>query len=142
MTRTQTVVRPRIAAAFAVALLLLTTVLTFGVAGRVDAAPAAQLPVGSWVLESNPAITLDVAPDGHVSGSGGLNRYATTMVVNADGTVDFAPFMTTLMGGPNDVMAAEHAFLMFLEGVVQADVAGATLTLTTGDGVSQVFVAA
>lgn len=98
---------------------------------------------GSWVLASNPDITLEVTEAGEASGNGGCNTYGTTIETDAaTGDLAVGPVISTRMACEQDVMDAENAYLTALEAVVSGESGDADLTLTTADGDELVFDAA
>lgn len=78
---------------------------------------------GRWVVESlsiggelhdpieGPDLTLEVNEDGRVGGSAGINRFMGRL--DPDGL--FGPLATTLMAGPEELMAQEQVYLHLLE---------------------------
>lgn len=93
---------------------------------------------GSWVVDSlaiggelhepieGPDLTLEVAEDGRVGGSGGVNRFMGRLGEDRL----FGPLATTLMAGPEELMAQEQSYLQLLEQVDSAE--------TTEEGISLV----
>lgn len=93
---------------------------------------------GRWVVDNlaiggelhepipGPDLTLEVDAEGRVGGSGGVNRFMGR--VGEDGL--FGPLATTLMAGPEDLMAQEQSYLQLLEQVDSVE--------TTEEGISLV----
>lgn len=94
---------------------------------RVPTPPAtATLPAGSWRVltiqgqdvTGNPQATLEIAGDGSVSGTGGCNRIAGTVIVTGD-RIAFGQMAVTDMACMSaTTMEQEHRFLEALDAVV------------------------
>jgi heat shock protein HslJ len=109
-----------------------------------ELAPAARakLPVGlegPWVLvaldgrpvpEVGNTPILEIHGDGGVAGNAGVNRFRTTIEIDA-GRLTFAPAAATKMAGPPEAMALENSFLDRLGSVDAYQLEGATLRLWT-----------
>jgi len=89
------------------------------------AAPAHDLPYGSWTVQSLNgealpdtvrAPTLTLARDGHVFGSGGCNRLMGQAVL-AGNRLKFQPFAMTRMACIGSEMKTENAFVKALDAV-------------------------
>ena len=76
---------------------------------------------------------LELAADGRVTGSTGVNRLVGTYTV-VDGHVSLGPVATTLMAGPEDAMRVEARLLALLSGPLHAEADAAGLALTGSDG--------
>jgi heat shock protein HslJ len=81
--------------------------------------------------ERVPHLVLDLE-ESRVVGSGGVNLILGTFVL-AEDELRFAPLATTMMAGPEEAMAREHAFLDALARITGARLEGNSLTLLAGD---------
>lgn len=88
------------------------------------------------IVETSP-ITMIVAEDGSVSGNSGCNQYTTVATIEG-GDVSFGPVASTMMACPDDVMAAEGAYLAALGSVNMGERDADTLTLS-GNGAELVY---
>lgn len=73
-------------------------------------------PSGNGVRRSGGHPTLRLEPNGQASGSGGINRWSSTLTVldGATGAGQFASIASTMMAGPPELMDVESAFLRAL----------------------------
>ena len=78
-----------------------------------------------------PGIVLDLE-ESHVSGSGGVNRLMGTFAL-AEDELRFGPLATTMMAGPEAVMARERSFLDALARVTTYRLERNELTLLADD---------
>ena len=76
--------------------------------------------------------TLKIADDGTAAVFTGCNTGRTTVEVT-DGTLTFSPMGLTKMACGNDAAKVESAVVAVLDGEVEAEVSGETLTLIKGD---------
>jgi heat shock protein HslJ len=65
-------------------------------------------------LEASSEITIMFSEDGKVSGSGGVNTYGTTYTTTGSAMTIDPEIATTLMAGPENLMAQEQAYLAAL----------------------------
>lgn len=100
---------------------------------------ASRFPAGRWAVETlaiggelqpildGPVLTLEVSPDGEVTGRAGVNRFRGRL---GDERV-FGPLATTMMSGPHELMAQERIYLKHLEAAdayeIDADQGGINL---------------
>ncbi|HJK58222.1 MAG TPA: META domain-containing protein [Methanocorpusculum sp.] len=125
-------------------LVLLALILAGGLvfAAGCVAAPQTQSLEGNWILTgigSNSTvehptgiISMEIAGT-NVSGNAGVNSYHGTITIE-DGKVTFSPMATTLMAGPEGMMAQETAFLAALQNVTAYTIANGVLTFTDASG--------
>lgn len=87
--------------------------------------------VASLLPEGMSMPSLNIADDGNVSGSTGLNRFTSGLDLGeiAKGNFDLGKIATTKMGGSSEAMGFERAFLQQLEQVTGFTVGEDTLTL-------------
>jgi len=78
-------------------------------------------------------ITLEFGEDGRLGGSGGCNNYFASYELDGE-KLTVGPAGSTMMAGPEDVMAQESAFLGLLGSVAGYQIEGDRLTLTDADG--------
>ena len=105
--------------------------------------------LGSWTLVTldgtmpetdRGALTLEVMPDGTVAGFSGVNRYRTKMTTGLPpGHVKFKQAASTMMAGPEDVMATEQIFMQRLGAVSTFTITGDTLRMYAGDNEALTF---
>jgi len=67
--------------------------------------------VGDLTVTGGASLAFD--DEGHASGTGGVNRFAGTYVVD-DGVLTLGPLATTRMMGPPELMVEEQAVLQVL----------------------------
>ena len=79
-------------------------------------------------------VTMNFAPGGKVSGSGGCNNYTSTFTQDGDKLTFTSTATTHRMCFASGVMEQEQAFLKALESVLTARVEGNQLELRTADG--------
>jgi heat shock protein HslJ len=114
--------------------------------GGGDAArPAAEQLLGEWRAErigdagplADPVPTVTFTDDGHVYGTGGVNRFRGPYRLEG-GTVEFGPAQSTLMAGPRPAMEQEGRLVATLSGrrpfTVDAD------ALVIGEGADRVVL--
>lgn len=85
-------------------------------------APASTSPAGKWLAEDilgggvidRLQTTLEIAPDGIVSGHGGCNRYRGRVSITGE-TISFSPLAATKMACTPAAMAQEQKFHQALE---------------------------
>lgn len=102
----------------------------------------AEVPVGSWVLESfgdeTPAgegsITLQFLPEGRAAGSSGCNRYMGPFETDGSGGLSFGLLGSTMMACPQEIMDRERHYLAMLEKVSAFRLAGERLALMSVEG--------
>jgi putative lipoprotein len=107
--------------------------------GSTGAQPAS--PVGAWRAEDirgepiAPGVdsTLEIAPDGAVTGSGGCNRYRGRATLG-EGTIAFSPLAATRMACPGPAMAQEQRFFAALAAARAFRIADGALLLLADDG--------
>jgi heat shock protein HslJ len=99
-----------------------------------------ETPEGIWVLASlGPAaptgtITLDITGSS-VSGNAGINTYHGTVTIDpAAGTLTFGPLVSTRMGGSEDRMQQESAYLAALENAAGYRLENGSLIITDEKG--------
>ena len=98
-------------------------------------------PVGSWLLDGlggapvaqGVASTLEIAPDGTVSGTGGCNRYRGRAEIG-QGSIAFSPLAATRMACPGAAMEQEQRLFAALAAVRRFRVDSAALLLLGEDG--------
>ncbi len=125
----------------------------FGVAGC--AAPGSQadpaaLQGPEWTLTTASIGDVDVSVAGitvafdgkQMSGFSGVNQYGGGYEASADGTFKPGMINSTLMAGPENLMAAEQAYLGVLQQVESFSVENDTLTLTPAEGEPLTFAPA
>lgn len=80
--------------------------------------------------------SLSFTPDGKVSGTGGINRLASSLDLDAlaKGQFKLAPAASTKMAGSPEAMAFEGSFVKALGEVTGFSVKGDTLSLTDATG--------
>jgi heat shock protein HslJ len=115
-------------------------------------APDEDLLTDVWLLEAfgeigeeqprldESEITLQFDRDGHVSGSGGCNRYSTTFKTGPSGEITFHAMALTKMACPEEIMAQEDAYLAALASATSYDVGAGQLQLFYGEELDQVLV--
>lgn len=88
---------------------------------------------GSSVTEADlPAAGITATFDGErVSGFSGVNQYGGPYTAGDDGSLEIGELASTMMAGPEPLMAAEHAYTAALGGCDGWEVEGDTLTLKT-----------
>jgi heat shock protein HslJ len=103
---------------------------------------ADDLPGSKWVLESlgsapvldDVLITMELAEDGNLFGSGGCNRYTGTWESESDNALALRPGGMTLIGCPEDIDNQEQAFLEALSTTDTFRLEDNTLTLRDASG--------
>lgn len=80
--------------------------------------------------------TLKIEPDGRISGSSGINRYASSLDTEAlaQGRFALSPTIGTKMGASPEAMRFETMFLQALNGVTRFELAGPELVLMSDTG--------
>lgn len=122
---------------------LLATLMLVGglvlVAGCIGSA-SQETPEGNWVLNSIGSeqpigtISLDII-DKNASGNSGINNYRGTVTFDQGaGTISFGPMISTRMGGPEDKMSQEHAYLTALANATGYKFENGNLVLTDASG--------
>jgi heat shock protein HslJ len=113
---------------------------------------AANSPVGDWELVSygstaNPTpaaagvdTSITFASNGQVTGNVGCNSFSGNYSVNGP-QITFEPIISTLMACEDPVGTQEAEVFRVFTGIVNFQVAGDTLTITTEDGASVVVLA-
>lgn len=88
--------------------------------------------------------SLSFTPDGKVSGTGGINRLASSLDLDAlsKGQFKLAPAASTKMAGSPEAMAFEDSFLKALGDATGFNVKGDTLSLSNAAGELMKFVRA
>lgn len=88
-------------------------------------------------IEGRPP-TLDIGQDGRVGGFAGVNRFTTTLDLQAlrEGRFRVEPAAMTRMAGPPEAMALESAFMQMLLAADTAAIEGTRLRLSGGDTVA------
>lgn len=91
---------------------------------------ASRIPAGMRVP------SLSITSDGHVGGTGGINRMATNLDTSAltKGDLELSPIISTKMAGSPEAMAFEGDFFKALEEATAYRVNGDTLTLSGPSG--------
>jgi heat shock protein HslJ len=115
------------------------------------AAKPASLPGSKWEavnynngkqavvgLESGSKITADFGTDGKVSGNASVNQYSAAYTVTGD-AIKFGAPTSTMMAGPEALMAQEAAYLKALENSDTWKITNGTLELRASDGALQVL---
>lgn len=77
-----------------------------------------------------------------VAGFSGVNQYGGAYSTQADGTIKIGPLQSTLMAGPQPLLAIESAYVQLLESCDTFVVKGAVLTLSTPLGEHLIYEAA
>lgn len=90
--------------------------------------------VSNSALVEGTSITLEIAKDGGVSGSAGVNNYTGNVKIGKGGNVKFEGFGRTKKAGPRLQMRQESNFLRQLRTMTKADAKGERLVLTNADG--------
>jgi len=130
--------------------------MALGVVGAVGcSAPTAKadpaaLEGREWQLTSAQVGGVDVAKAGitisfdgqRLSGFSGVNQYGGGYEAGEDGTFKPDTINSTLMAGPEDLMAAEQAYIAALQTVETFSVEGDTLTLSPAEGEPLTFAPA
>ncbi len=108
--------------------------------------------LGAWTLVAldgtTPVIdrdapTLEIMADGTVAGFGGVNRYRARMKTGLPpGRVEITQGASTMMAGPEAVMATEQTFLQRLGAVSTFTIKGDTLRMYAGDNEALTFTRA
>jgi heat shock protein HslJ len=100
----------------------------------------------AWTLDTALPTTTDITltfdgrgDEPYYSGSAGINNFRGRVWVEANGDIEFGPAIATQMGGPDQVMRAESAYLEALTTVVRYQRAEAQLTLTGSDATELSF---
>lgn len=87
------------------------------------------------VVETDPAIESQLTLDaGASSGVGGVNTFSGEYEAGDDGSISFGPQASTLMAGPDNVMAQEDGLYRALADAASFGIAENTLTLSDADG--------
>ena len=122
-----------------------------------DSAAMIQKLTGDWNLSSLNGVdissllpagmrvpSLSFTPDGKVSGTGGINRLASSLDLDAlsKGQFKLAPTASTKMAGSPEAMAFEDSFLKALGDATGFNVKGDTLSLSGSAGEVMKFVRA
>lgn len=122
-----------------------------------DSAAMIQKLTGDWNLSSLNGVdissvlpagmripSLSFTPDGKVSGTGGINRLASSLDLDAlsKGQFKLAPTASTKMAGSPEAMAFEDSFLKALGDATGFNVKGDTLSLSGAAGELMKFVRA
>jgi heat shock protein HslJ len=89
------------------------------------------MPVGPAPDRARPELTFE--DDGQVFGTGGVNRFRSTYVLDGD-RLTFGPLATTQMAGIPDHVEREHAVLELLAGAPTLRVDGDVLVLVDAAG--------
>ena len=87
--------------------------------------------------ELDSELTLEFGTDGTVSGSAGVNTFNGEYSATAE-TVEIGPLATTMMAGPDNLMAQETAYLAALAAGTQWEVVGEVLTTRDSEGAMQI----
>lgn len=103
---------------------------------------ADDLPDSQWVLESlgganaldDVLVTMELAEDGNLFGSGGCNRYTGTWESGSDNALTLRLGGMTLIGCPDDINNQEQAFLEALAATDTFRLEDNTLTLRDASG--------
>jgi heat shock protein HslJ len=100
--------------------------------------------VGSFIPKGMKVPSLSFTPDGKVSGTGGINRLASSLDLDAlsKGEFKLAPTASTKMAGSPEAMAFEDSFLKALGEATGFNVKGDTLSLSGAAGELMKFVRA
>lgn len=130
-----------------VAALALGVVGIAGCAGSGGGANPAALVGNEWQLTSAAVGGVDVSAAGitisfdgqQLSGFSGVNQYGGGYEAGEDGTFKPGMINSTLMAGPENLMAAEQAYLAALQTVEKFSVEGGTLTLSPAEGDALTF---
>ncbi len=79
--------------------------------------------------------TMEVDADGRVTGFAGVNRYSTSLDLDAleSGRFEIGEIISTKMAGPGESMAVEARFLDLLSRIDRVGVSGNHLTMFEGD---------
>jgi len=103
-----------------------------------------------WELAASSVTDVDVSDigitvnfdSGVISGFAGVNSYSGSFEAGDDGSFSVGTIATTLMAGPEPLMAAESAFLRILGASESYEESDGMLTLRTADEETLEFVAA
>lgn len=87
--------------------------------------------------EADSELTIEFGADGLLSGSSGVNTFRGEYTYT-DETIEIGTLATTLMAGPDNLMAQETAFVAALEASTEWDVVNGVLTMRDADGATQV----
>ncbi len=128
----------------------LTLTTTDGKTLSYEAAEAFTLAGSSWTVTNynngaeavvgpveGSELTLLFGADNAVSGSGGVNNFNGPFE-SGDTSIKIGPLATTMMAGPDDLMAQEQQYLAALQAATEWEVANGVLTLRDGEGAMQV----
>ena len=121
-----------------------------GCSGGSGAQDPSALEGVQWELVASNVTDVDVSEigitmnldAGEISGFAGVNSYAGPFETGDDGSFDAGPLATTLIAGPEPLMAAETAYLQILDASESFEVSEGGLTLRTADDETLEFVAA
>jgi|GEM_PF-1173876 len=95
---------------------------------------AESLPTGTWILDTNPAVTIDLLPDGTISGRAPVNSYFGNYTLSGSSGLVFSPIGSTLMAGDEQLMKEESAFFADLHNVSGYKIVNKTLFLSDKSG--------
>lgn len=85
---------------------------------------------------------INIAFDGEMAtGFSGVNQYGGSYTAETNGSLEFGMMNSTLMAGPEDLMAAEAAYMSLLRACDSFAVSDGTLTLSAGGEAQLVFEA-
>lgn len=142
-----------IIASLAAPALLITTAGCQSTQNATESRPMIDQLVGDWNLTSLQGTpltlpqgarqpTLSFTPDGKVSGTGGVNRLASSIDLPslAKGQFKLAPAASTKMAGPPEAMALEDTFYRLLGEATGLSIDADTLSLTNTGGELLKFV--
>ena len=88
------------------------------------------------------SLTLTLAPDGQVSGSGGCNRFVGRWTTGQRGRLTLSGLGSTMMACEAALMEQEQAYLKALEGTSRVEATAERLVLDTHDGRAFTFARA
>jgi len=116
-----------------------------------QATPAPELAGSSWKVTNynngkeavvgmadGSEVTLSFGTDGTVSGNGGVNTFNGPYESGED-SIKIGPLTSTLMAGPDELMAQEQQYLAALEAATTWEITNGVLTLRDDSGATQVL---
>lgn len=97
-------------------------------------ADAANIPTGSWILDTNTAVTINFLPDGTVNGRAPVNSYFGTYTFSGNNGLAFSGIGSTLIAGEAQPMLEESTFFAALNNVSGYKIVDGSLVLSDTSG--------
>ncbi len=97
-------------------------------------ADAANIPTGSWILDTNTAVTINFLPEGTVNGRAPVNSYFGIYTFSGNNGLAFSGIGSTLIAGEAQPMLEESAFFAVLNNVSGYKIVDGSLVLSDTSG--------